>query len=464
MLESLPGIDRVLLLPEVSGLCQNYSRDQVVEWARQAVAELKDKLLAGEELPRGPDGKIADEVVISKLMALMEKATGPSLKRVVNATGIVIHTNLGRSPLSPDLMRAISDILGTYSNLEYDLEKGKRGSRHDHLQRLIPLVTGAEEGFVVNNNAAAVLVSLTELAAGREVIVSRGELIEIGGSFRMPDIIESGGAGIREVGTTNKTRLVDYEKAITSDTALILKVHTSNYKLEGFTEEADLKDLVKLGEDAGIPVMMDLGSGLLTDLAGYGIEAERPVRWYVKAGPHIVTFSADKLLGGPQAGFIVGRSEYIKRIQKNPMVRALRVGKLTIAALEAMLTAYLSPGVEERMPTLSLLIQKPERIQARARRLANGIKRTWPEIEAKVESDHAYAGGGSLPAEALPTYVVSLQAPGMDAADLAEKFRQARVPVIGRIKRGRFCLDCRTVLSGDSRLICNALAEIKSPE
>lgn len=464
MLESLPGIDRVLLLPEVSGLCQNYSRDQVVEWARQAVAELKDKLLAGEELPRGPDGKIADEVVISKLMALMEKATGPSLKRVVNATGIVIHTNLGRSPLSPDLMRAISDILGTYSNLEYDLEKGKRGSRHDHLQRLIPLVTGAEEGFVVNNNAAAVLVSLTELAAGREVIVSRGELIEIGGSFRMPDIIESGGAGIREVGTTNKTRLVDYEKAITSDTALILKVHTSNYKLEGFTEEADLKDLVKLGENAGIPVMMDLGSGLLTDLAGYGIEAERPVRWYVKAGPHIVTFSADKLLGGPQAGFIVGRSEYIKRIQKNPMVRALRVGKLTIAALEAMLTAYLSPGVEERMPTLSLLIQKPERIQARARRLANGIKRTWPEIEAKVESDHAYAGGGSLPAEALPTYVVSLQAPGMDAADLAEKFRQARVPVIGRIKRGRFCLDCRTVLSGDSRLICNALAEIKSPE
>ncbi|MFO8057671.1 MAG: L-seryl-tRNA(Sec) selenium transferase [bacterium] len=464
MLESLPGIDRVLLLPEVSELCRAYSREQVVEWARQAVAELKEELLSGEELPLSDDGKLEDELVAAGVIEQMQKSTGPSLRRVVNATGIVIHTNLGRSPLSTDLTRSISDMMGTYSNLEYDLEEGKRGSRHDHLQRLIPLVTGAEQGFVVNNNAAAVLVSLSTLAAGKEVIVSRGELIEIGGSFRMPEIIESGGARIREVGTTNKTRLADYEKAITSETALILKVHPSNYKLEGFTEEAELADLVRLGEDADIPVMMDLGSGLLIDLEKYGIEAEKPARWYMKAGPHIVTFSADKLLGGPQAGFIVGRSKYIQRIQKNPMVRALRVGKLTISALETMLTTYLTPRPEKKIPALSMLVQKPDAIRRRARKIASRINELWPAATAKVEKDHAYAGGGSLPGEQIATFVVALEVPGMDAAELAARFRQAEVPVIGRIKSGRFCLDFRSLRAEDDRLITDAIREIKRSE
>ena len=461
-LKSLPGIDHVLDLPEVSAFTEDYSRDLVVSWARSAVESIRKEIAEGAELPIGDKGKVADSVIAAKVREAARDTLVPSLKRVVNATGIVIHTNLGRAPLSPYLVDAIKDVLGTYSNLEFDLDEGSRGSRHMHLERLIKEVTGAESGFAVNNNAAAVLVAINTLAKGREVIVSRGELIEIGGSFRIPDIIERGGAKLKAVGTTNKTRASDYAKAITDETALILKVHTSNYKIMGFTEEASIKELAQLGAERGIPVMHDIGSGLLIDLSPYGITSERTVRSYVESGADIITFSGDKLLGGPQAGFVIGKSDYVEDVKKNPMVRALRVGKLTIAAMEAMLTSYLMPGtLMDRIPVIRMLTLKPESIYRKARNLAAAIRSEWPEADVEVNADENYAGGGSMPAEPLPTYTVSITAPGWQAEQISSAMRKAGVPVVGRIKNGVFRLDCRTLMTGDTRLVRAAVKEIQ---
>jgi L-seryl-tRNA(Ser) seleniumtransferase len=450
MLKSLPSIDLVLARPEVAELAKLYSHELAASWARAAVEQIRAEMLAGKKFALGPDDKLDPAVVTDRIRERAHELLRPSLRRVVNATGIVIHTNLGRSHLSPHLMEAMEGVLGTYSNLEYDLEAGERGSRHVHLARLIRAVTGAEDGIVVNNNAAAVLVTLNTLAAGREVVVSRGELIEIGGSFRIPDIIRSGGAVLREVGTTNKTRLADYEKVIGPDTALILKVHTSNYKIVGFTEEAALPDLAALGKRTGVPVMLDLGSGLLADLASHGITDEKPVRYHIEAGADVVTFSGDKLLGGPQAGFIAGKKDVVERIKKNPMVRALRVGKLTLAALETMLIACLAPEtLLEKIPALRLLTRPADEIKREAKKLAAGLKKRMSGAEVKVMEDEAFAGGGSLPASPLPTFVVTVAMPKLSADDLARAFRSASVPVIGRLRQGVFCLDCRALLPGD---------------
>jgi len=465
MLKSLPSIEQVMEYPEAEKLCEAYSRDLVVGWARAAVDELRAELQAGAEFPVGEGGKVDAEVVAGKMQEMAEGLVAKSLKSVVNATGVVIHTNLGRSPLSPYLIDAIKDLLGSYANLEYDVEEGKRGSRHSHLAGLIRAVTGAEDGFVVNNNAAAVLVAIAALAKGREVVISRGELIEIGGSFRMPEIIESGGATIREVGTTNKTRIDDYRRAIGPDTALLLKVHPSNYKVIGFTEEASIKQVVELGARHGVPVMVDMGSGVLIDLKEHGIDGEPPVGWYIEQGADVVTFSGDKMLGGPQAGFIVGRASVVDTIKKHPMVRALRVGKLTIATLEALLTAYLSPETPtSRVPTLRLLTRPPTRVLAIAKRLARELRKRMPAAEITVEPDEAFAGGGSLPTVPLPTYVVTIDLPGMAAEDLARAFRSAEVPVIGRIGNGTFRLDCRTLSPPEYSLIYRAANAIPVPE
>jgi L-seryl-tRNA(Ser) seleniumtransferase len=459
MLKALPSIDQVLMYPEVEQLCGAYSRETVVGWARMAVDELRRDLLAGADLPLGEDGKLARALVTDKLVAQAERLLTPSLRRVVNAAGVVIHTNLGRAPLSPFLMDAIKELLGSYANLEYDLAAGKRGSRHAHLARLITAVTGAEDGIVVNNNAAAVLVALTSLAAGREVVVSRGELIEIGGSFRIPDIIAAGGAVIREVGTTNKTRIADYQNAITSQTGLLLKVHTSNYRIVGFTEDTPVSELAQLGRAHGVPVMVDVGSGLLIDLKPFGIDAEPPVRSYLEAGADLISFSGDKLLGGLQAGFIAGRADLVDRIKRHPLVRALRVGKLTIAALEAMLISYLSPEtILERIPVLKLLTRSEGDILAEAKRLARALRKKLPAAAIEVARDESYAGGGSLPAVPLPTYVVTIVSRDLDPEALATAFRAAAVPVIGRISGGVFRLDCRTLLPGEVALIAEAAA------
>lgn len=462
MLKALPAIDQALQLPELSALVETHSRELVVSWVREAIEEFRLELQAGAELELGKNGKLADSLIADRVLAISRRMTAPSLRRVVNATGIAIHTNLGRAPLPGELLEAVSELLGSYSNLEFDLESGERGSRHSHLERLIPAATGAEAGLVVNNNAAAVLVALNTLAAGREVVVSRGELIEIGGSFRMPEIIASGGARLCEVGTTNKTRLSDYEKAIGSDTALLLKVHPSNYKIQGFTEEAGLKELVALGRSAGLPVMLDLGSGLLYDLEARGIMGEKPVRWYMETGVEVLTFSGDKLLGGPQAGFIAGNLEIIERIKRNPMVRALRAGKLTISMLEAMLRIYLSPSTAaERIPALGLLLRAPEELRRRAGRLSRAVKKAWPEAAVRVEPDHAFAGGGSLPGVELPTFVVVIEVPGRSGEELARGLRRSSPPVVGRLRSGRFCLDLRTVLDDEPRLIVSALRSVR---
>ncbi len=463
MLKSLPSVDSVLEYPEAVKLGEAYSREMVVEWARAAVDELRQQLQGGAELALGDDGKLAPEVVTDRLLAQAERLLCPSLRRVVNATGIVIHTNLGRSPLSPYLLDAIKDVLGSYSNLEYDLEAGARGSRHAHLARLIQAVTGAEDGFAVNNNAAAVLVTLNTLAAGKEAIVSRGELIEIGGSFRIPDVIEAGGAKLCEVGTTNKTRIADYERAITSETAVLLKVHTSNFKVMGFTEEASVKQMAELAHAHGLPLVVDMGSGLLIDLKLFGIDEEQPVKWYLDAGADVVTFSGDKLLGGPQAGFIAGKAEIVERIRNNPMTRALRMGKLAVAATSAMLLAYLSPQtIMARIPTLKLITRPPGEIATSAKRLARGLRRHWPEARIKVAEDHNYAGGGALPAVELPTFVVTIEVDGMSADDLARAFRSFETPIIGRISEGVFRLDCRAILTGDGPRIYKAAKAIRA--
>jgi len=456
MLDSLPSIDQVLLIPEVNELCDSWSRELVTVWARQAVHEFREELQSGKELPKGPDGKLDPALTARKVKAVAAFLLEPSLKKCVNATGIVIHTNMGRAPLGKRLIKAMEEMLGTYSNLEYDLEAGKRGSRHDHLDRLISAVTGAEAGFIVNNNAAAVLVVLNTLAQGREVIVSRGELIEIGGSFRMPDIIVRGGAIMKEVGTTNKTRVSDYEKALGPDTALLLKVHASNYRIQGFTEEASIEDLVALGKERGVPVMFDLGSGLLVDLAKYGIEGERPVSEYVKTGTDVLTFSGDKLLGGPQAGFIAGRRDIIEDVKKNPMVRALRVGKLTMAAIQQMLTDYLARDPVAQVPVLEILARKPDSIRRAANSLAKSLRKSLPRAEVEVERDEAFAGGGSLPAVPLPTHVVTISLPHMSADQLAAAMRKAPVPVVGRVRSGAFCIDCRTLMPGDPARVVEA--------
>jgi L-seryl-tRNA(Ser) seleniumtransferase len=465
MLQSLPSIDQVLLSPEASKLCAAYSRELVVWWAREAVAELREELLAGGDLPRDEDGKVTREVVTARLLAQAERLLSPSLRRAVNATGIVIHTNLGRAPLSPELMDSMRELLGSYSNLEFDLDSGQRGSRHVHLARLIRAVTGAEDGLVVNNNAAAVMVALHTLAAGREVVVSRGELIEIGGSFRMPDIIAASGAIIREVGTTNKTRLRDYERAINDNTGLLLKVHPSNYRIVGFTEEAALSELAVLGRMRGLPVMVDIGSGLLVDLKAPGLESEPAVRWYLEAGADLVTFSGDKLLGGPQAGFIAGRADLVAAIKQDPMVRALRVGKLTIAGLETLLTTYLSPQTAlERLPALQLLTRPAHDLLTEANRLARDLRKKWPQADIKVSPDESFAGGGALPAVPLPTYVVTVALPSLTAEELARAFRSAAPPVVGRIGGGLFRIDCRTLLPGDAALIVEAAGAMALPD
>jgi L-seryl-tRNA(Ser) seleniumtransferase len=459
LLKALPQVERALQIPEVAALLAEYNRDLIVDLVRETIADLREQIRQGDSLPLGSDGKVASELVAAKVIELLDQIRRPSLTRVVNATGVILHTNLGRAPLSSAGVSALAKAAG-YLNLEFDLETGERGSRHSHLSRLIRAVTGAEHGIVVNNNAAAVLLCLNTLAADKEVIVSRGELVEIGGAFRIPDIIGRGFARLKEVGTTNRTRLSDYRQAISKETALLLKVHTSNYKIVGFTETVSLADLAALGREKKIPVMEDLGSGLLDDLSEAGLR-EPVVRKSLEAGADLVCFSGDKLLGGPQAGIIAGRKDLIERVQKNPLLRALRPGKLTLLALQAVLGACLQPQRRRReLPVLGMILLPHDEVKKAAHMLCRRIGKLWPEAGAEILEDHAYAGGGSLPEEQIPSWVVALKPKGIAAGKLAAAFRSAEVPVVGRIKQGVFCLDARTLLPGDDRRILEAVKAI----
>ncbi|VAX28741.1 L-seryl-tRNA(Sec) selenium transferase, partial [hydrothermal vent metagenome] len=382
------------------------------------------------------------------------------LRPVINATGVVIHTNLGRAPLPLEVLKNIMEVATGYSNLEYNLEEGRRGERYDHVRWILKDITGAEDAVVVNNNAAAVLLCLSAIARGREVVVSRGELIEIGGAFRIPDVMLQSGALLKEVGTTNRTNPGDYEGAVDEQTALLLKVHQSNYKVIGFTEDVSIGELVTIGKRMGVPVMFDLGSGCLTDLKPYGIHDEPVVHEVVSTGVDIVTFSGDKLLGGPQAGIIAGRKDLIARIAGHPLARAVRIDKLTLAALEATLLCHADPEkAREKIPVLRTLLQGDDAIRRRAKKIQLLIKREVKNALVSIEKDESQAGGGSLPGVCLPTYVVTLKVKGMSAPAVEQRLRRGAVAVITRIRAGIVVIDARTIRDSEVKLLLKAIRE-----
>ena len=445
LLLSLPAVDEIVKSKVGIEWLRKYPRVYVIRAIREIIQRKRKTILGGKYEMDGPSD------LLQEIERIIEKLSGFNLQPVINATGVVIHTNLGRSVLSEEIMKRVSMIAGGYSNLEYDIDKGERGKRYSHVQGLLREITGAEDGIIVNNNAAAVFISLTALAKGREVIVSRGELVEIGGSFRIPDVMASSGAILKEVGTTNKTHAYDYERAVTDNTALMLKVHQSNFRMIGFTEALSIEEMAALGKKYSVPVMFDLGSGCLIDLKPYGIHIEPTVQEMIKAGADIVTFSGDKLLGGPQAGVIVGKRELIEKIAKNPLMRAVRVDKMTLAAFEATLRYYLDEGVaKERIPTVSMLLQDPEKIKEKAKKIARMLKAGLGVDGAQtaginVIEDVSQSGGGALAEVPLRTFVVSVMPSAISINEFEVRLRQGRPHVIARIRDAALLLDARTV-------------------
>lgn len=458
LLRQLPAVDELLQFWRQQPAAAGLPRSLLLTAIRQVLQAYRRELqqLPAAALPASLDR----EELQQRLARTLADLQRPRLRRVINASGVVIHTNLGRSPLGREVLEQLVEIGGHYSNLEYNLALGARGSRHDHLEGLLRELTGAEAAIVVNNNAGAVLLTLNTLARGREVIVSRGQLVEIGGSFRMPDVMRLSGAILKEVGTTNKTHLYDYENAITPETALLLKVHTSNYRILGFTKEVPLAELVALGRKHGLPVAEDLGSGCLIDLSRYGIEKEPTVAEVLGTGVDLVMFSGDKLLGGPQAGIVLGGKVYIDRLKRNPLTRALRPDKLTLAGLEATLRLYRE---EERavalIPTLRLITMPAAQVQARARKLARRLRPFLsPQVEVTLQPCIARVGGGALPQVALPSWALVLVHRQHPAHRLEEALRQAEPPIIGRLEEDRLWLDVRTVLPEDEDIFLQVLA------
>jgi len=459
LLKQLPKMDDLLLALEKKGAFARDGRDFIVAAGRAVVSELREAIL----VPVGKVAKIPSlDVIVGRVEAKLDAMRRFRLRKVVNATGVVLHTNLGRSPLCQDAIARITEVAGFYSNLEYDLEKGERGLRYSHVRDLLCTLTGAEEVLVANNNAAAVLLVLDTLAKGREAIVSRGELVEIGGEFRIPDIMERSGAVLREVGTTNRTRLADYERAVSEHTGLIMKVHTSNFRIVGFTEEASLEALVSLGGKYGIPVMDDLGSGCMIDLSPFGLGGEPTVREVMRTGVDVATISGDKLLGGPQAGIILGKKEIMADIVRNPLNRALRIDKLTLAALEATLIQYLHPDQAAReIPTLRALMMPFTDVAKRAKKLAALLRLAGIDgLAVALRKGVSAVGGGALPMQEIETMLVAVQYAGLSSVQLEEKLRRMEVPIIARIDEDEVLFDVRTVRDDEFGVIRDGLKTI----
>jgi L-seryl-tRNA(Ser) seleniumtransferase len=458
-LRNLPAVDELLNRPPIQSLLKIHSRPLVVDSIRKVLGERRRTILEGGEEEAAATADLTPGQWTEAVEQEVAAAFRPSLRPVINATGVVLHTNLGRAPLSEEALRNLVEIAGGYSNLELNLESGERGSRYEHVEELLCRVSGAESGLVVNNNAGAVFLALNSLAEGKEVIVSRGQLVEIGGSFRIPDVMRKSGARLVEVGTTNRTHLRDYEQAITGETALLLKVHTSNFRILGFTAEVSLKDLAALGGARGLPVMEDLGSGCFIDLSPHGIEHEPTVQETIQAGADVVTFSGDKLLGGPQAGLILGKKQFIDRIKKNPLNRALRIDKLTLAALESTLKVYLDPAqVMKALPALAMLACPLQELEGRARRFERKLnKGTAGECRVTLREDSSQVGGGALPLQVLPTRVVAIRPLTLSAASLEERLRKSAPPVIARVKEEEVLLDLRTVAEEEESVLLEAV-------
>ena len=458
VLSSLPSVDELLRLKETEPLLHRYPRSIVTESIRECLKDYRSLILQMTEAEAN-QFSLNRESLLQEIVQRVKDYTKNKLVNVVNATGVILHTNLGRAVLSEKVRESLWGIACRYSNLEYQLESGERGSRYSHIEELLCRLTGAEAAMVVNNNAAALLLVLSTLAKEREVVVSRGQLVEIGGSFRVPDVMLQSGTLLKEVGTTNKTHLWDYEKAVNPCTAALLKVHTSNYRILGFTEEVAGAELVKLGRHLGIPVIEDLGSGVLVDLTKYGLPYEPTVQSVIADGMDIVTFSGDKLLGGPQGGIILGKMQYIERIRRNPLTRALRIDKLTLAALEATLRLYLDEETAMReIPVLRMLSLSTEELEQRSLDLYDKLYRALSQsCDFTVPDDLSEVGGGSMPLHRLPTKVIAVCCHALSADKLEEALRKYAVPVIARIRQDKLLLDVRTILEKESDIIVDAL-------
>lgn len=448
----LPQVDEVLRTPAAAVLTASFGRSAVHRALREELHQLRLRIAAGQM--QAGDIRRALEGLTDSLQLRLEHRTKQNLRRVVNGTGVLLHTNLGRAPLAPSAIQAIEDAARGFSTLEYNLERKERGSRQDHVRDWLTQLTGAEDAFVVNNNAGAVLLVLAALTKGREVIVSRGELVEVGGSFRIPEIIEQGGARLKEVGSTNKTHLGDYERAITSETAALLKVHTSNYRIIGFTAAVETAALVKLAQSRGLLAICDLGSGVLVPDFG-----EPTVREAVEQSLDVVTFSGDKLMGGPQAGIIVGKRQHIDVIKRHPLARALRIDKLTLAALEATLRLYHCSETAGEVPLLRMFRRTCAELQLEAESLAVAINNI-DALRATVVSASGQMGGGAMPEQEIPSVAVAISSDGFSSVQLEEALRKAPVPVIARLVQDEVWIDMRTLLPGDAGDITAALTAI----
>ncbi len=457
LLRNLPAVDRVLREPVLQALVKQLSSDIVTEAVQNRIDYLRRQLVID-----GASGVSSTDLepasIAGVAAAYCRDLLKPSLRKVINATGTLLHTNLGRAPLAPQALRAIHDVAGGYSTLEMDMSNGKRGERYSHVENLLCRLTGAEAALVVNNNAGAVLLALTALARGREAIVSRGELVEIGGAFRIPEVMEAGGVLLREVGSTNRTHRRDYVQAITEQTAILLKVHTSNYRIVGFRGEVTSAELVALGREHQLIVMEDLGSGLFTDLSSYGLAPEPTVGEVVRSGVEVVTFSGDKLLGGPQAGLIVGRKDLIRTIAKHPLARALRIDKLTLAALEATLRLYLQPRqAAKEVPVLSMFAAEPQQQKRRCETLRQRLLEEQVAAEVSLVEDVARVGGGAMPLTELADWAVAIRPHHLSVAELAARLRNYTPALIARIRDDALLVNLRAVFAAEECLLAQLL-------
>lgn len=461
-LRRLPGVDRVLQEIDLEQLTKEIPRAMIVGTVQDLINRKRSLILSISTREELKTLDITTTTLAGEVLELIEGKRAANLQVVLNATGVLLHTNLGRAPLARTAVEALQKVGSSFSNLEISLKTGKRSSRYSHVEGLLCNLTGAEAALVVNNNAGAVFLALNTLASGREAIVSRGELVEIGGSFRLPEVMSQSGVKLVEIGTTNKCFLDDYRQAINERTALLLKVHTSNYKILGFTAAVSSKKIVKLAAKTGLPVMEDLGSGLLIDLTCFGLPYEPLVQDSIAAGVDIVTFSGDKLLGGPQAGIIVGKQKFIDKIKKNQLLRILRVDKFTLSALEATLQLYLDPEKAlQEIPVFKLLTVPFDSLQARAERLLSRLEENIGlEYKAGIAHEKARVGGGSLPLVSLPSVQITLEHPQINSGEIAKQLRRATPPVMARVRKNKVLLDLRSLRAEEDELMLKVLLDI----
>lgn len=462
LLRSLPAVDRVLREEPLAGLITQLPQEVLTEAVKKVVDRLRQQLQEGG-LP-GAAEQLQTTAIAVEAAQHCRSILQPSLRKVINATGTLLHTNLGRAPLARRALQTMVQVAEGYSNLEFELDTGVRGERHSHVEALLTRLTGAEAALVVNNNAGAVLLALTALGKGREAIVSRGELVEIGGAFRIPEVMETGGVILHEVGASNRTHLHDYQTAINEQTALLLKVHTSNYRIVGFTSAVPASELVSLAREHQLIVLEDLGSGMLTDLTAFGLPQEPTVAETVQAGVDVVTFSGDKLLGGPQAGLIVGRADLIRKLRRHPLARALRIDKLTLAALEATLQLHLQPNLAlQELPVLRMFAADPEEQKGRCEKLYRRLQQEQLPIELALIPDTVRVGGGAMPLTELPDWAVEINLTGCSVDSMAQRLRDYVPAVVPRVQNDRLLLNLRAVAADEEDLLAQiVLAALRS--